>query len=128
MTLTPININIAIQDANQVPMQDAKLQRKQQETKKKGGRLIDGAIANTSILQTQHILRRQAFSDIQQRRPHPPMQHTHMRQSHRNPLDIVLLLRHGRRAVEVVAGVALGLADAQRGEREVLLGQGAGGC
>ena len=35
MTLTPININRAIQDANQVPMQDAKLQRKQQETKKK---------------------------------------------------------------------------------------------
>lgn len=56
------------------------------------------------------------------------MQHAQMRKSHRNPLDIVLLLRHGRRVVEVVAGVALGLADAQGGEREVLLGQGAGGC
>lgn len=47
-----------------------------------------------------------------------------MRQSHCYPLDVDLLLRHDRWVVE--AG-ALGFADAQRGEREVALGEDAGG-
>lgn len=101
---------------DQLPMQDAKLHNNNSNVnhnKKWRGRLVHSTIANPRVLQVQNILRRKTLPHIEQRRPNSPMQHSHMRQPHCNPLNIVLLLRHGCGG-EDEAGTALRFADPQR--------------